>query len=484
MNKSKTPAEVISQDGGDDTSRRFRYQHTYAAILSLSLLKDKTEISAIYCEHHEDILIQKVNGKCIGIQVKTKEKEQYPFKSYDDQVIQSIRRFIQHELKNPDKFEKYIIAANCGFYDKTNHKNNLAYLLILAGEVDIDKDNLDIHHKYLKTFLDKFNNETDEKTIIKVLKKIELPDPEDIPGLNDVEHRLFSRLSECLTNQNLTNITNPQVNDIKDKLISKCNAASSLVRPLEAEYYYLFSSPSDQKSKIEIEAKKITKKTLEEIINKETLTRENQIVNESSKQKYSDALVPVQFDENFETNSYSCNPEHFVGRDREKKKFWDFIDNIRKGKAEKHLICFEGNYGMGKSSLILKLQSESNSKNVFFEQFDTKITKTEHFDFGYVAIKKAIYNAIDKKFIDLPPSIYDEIEPAEYSLFLRQPAIKKVLNYLNENDKVIVIFFDHFDHLLRQPSRESTFDFFEQLIHEFAYDKTSIVNTVAKLRGF
>ena len=65
----------------------------------------------------------------------------------------------------------------------------------------------------------------------------------------------------------------------------------------------------------------------------------------------------------------------------------------------------------------MKLKSESNSKNVFFEQFDTKFAETEHF--GYVAIKKAIYNAIDKKFIDLPPSIYDEIEPAEYSLFLR-----------------------------------------------------------------
>jgi hypothetical protein len=58
---------------------------------------------------------------------------------------------------------------------------------------------------------------------------------------------------------------------------------------------------------------------------------------------------------------------------------------------------------------------------------------------------------------------------------LRQAAIEKVLNYLNQNDKVIVIFFDHFDHLLSKPRLESTFDFFEILIDEFSYDKTSIV---------
>ncbi len=238
-------------------------------------------------------------------------------------------------------------------------------------------------------------------------------------------------------------------------------------------YHYLFRSPSYRKYNIEIEAKKITKETLEEIINKETLRRENQTVNEISKQEFSDTLLPVKFDKDFNTNNDSCNPEHFVGRDGEKKHFWDFIDNIRKGKAEKHLICFEGNYSIEKSSLILKLQSESNSKNVFFEQFDTKFARTEHF--GYVAIKKAIDNAIDKKFIDLPPCICDQIEPAETSLFLRQAAIEKVLNYLNQNDKVIVIFFDHFDHLLSKPRLESTFDFFEKLIDEFSYDKTSIV---------
>ena len=44
MNKSKTPVEVKSQDGGSKTLERYRYQITYAAIKSLSLLEDKTEI--------------------------------------------------------------------------------------------------------------------------------------------------------------------------------------------------------------------------------------------------------------------------------------------------------------------------------------------------------------------------------------------------------------------------------------------------------
>jgi len=176
MNKSKTPVEVKSQDGGSKTLERYRYQITYAAIKSLSLLEDKTEISAVYCEHIEDIVLEKVDGKRIAIQVKTKDDHeiQTPFTSNDESVIKAIRNFIKHELKwhelkLPDyQFEKYIIATNCGFSDKTNNKNNLKYLLNLADEVDIDTDNLDIDEDLKNWLNNKLNKEGDVKTIIKV----------------------------------------------------------------------------------------------------------------------------------------------------------------------------------------------------------------------------------------------------------------------------------------------------------------------------
>jgi hypothetical protein len=67
-----------TEDPGDDIQRRFRYQSTYAAILSSSMLQDDSKIEEVFCELHLNILLKLMDGKFHGVQVKTRQLNHLP----------------------------------------------------------------------------------------------------------------------------------------------------------------------------------------------------------------------------------------------------------------------------------------------------------------------------------------------------------------------------------------------------------------------
>lgn len=123
------PDEVSnSEDRGDDTQRRFRFQAAYAASLSLMLLNGNSEYEALYCEQLEDILVKLTNNKFIGIQVKTRENTRGPFKFQDPEIMHTLERFVRHEKDFPNHFLNYVICSNCGFVEK-NDSSSLSHCL-------------------------------------------------------------------------------------------------------------------------------------------------------------------------------------------------------------------------------------------------------------------------------------------------------------------------------------------------------------------
>jgi hypothetical protein len=103
-------------DGGDESQRRFRYQINYTALKILQLLLDETEVSAVYCEQIEDVLLEKKDGRFVGIQVKTKQLDQAPFRSGDPAIINTLARFCVREARFPGCFESFVIATNFVFF--------------------------------------------------------------------------------------------------------------------------------------------------------------------------------------------------------------------------------------------------------------------------------------------------------------------------------------------------------------------------------
>ncbi|MEG4202831.1 dsDNA nuclease domain-containing protein [Microcoleus sp. Pol7_A1] len=262
MNQQVTPENVLSNDPGDETQKRFRYQAVYAAIQSLSLLED-SEICSIYCEHHEDILVKKQDKTFVGIQVKTRANGKEPFKANDEDIQKSIKRFYEHDCMFGNSFSRYVLAANCGFWHDKKNGANLYYILELAGATT-DFKNIPTA---LNSFIDKIynllkenkilTNEYDSSTLINFLKKVTLIQS---PGLDDIEATLLRKLTQF---SNIKDLRIDQVNRITKSLIDKCLNAASLVCDSPKEgYYSILANPNEERTKLIIKGKQITKEII------------------------------------------------------------------------------------------------------------------------------------------------------------------------------------------------------------------------------
>src|SRR5262249_10225295 len=80
-------------DPGDATSRNFRYQFTYGALLLLAAHRGLRAYECIWCEHHDDFLAQRLDGRFDAYQIKTKRPERGGWTTRDVELIKSIKRF-------------------------------------------------------------------------------------------------------------------------------------------------------------------------------------------------------------------------------------------------------------------------------------------------------------------------------------------------------------------------------------------------------
>ena len=62
-------------DTGVYTLRRFRYQAAFAAVYSLRLVTNNPEYEEVFCEHYEDLLVNRKDRKYYWKQVKTRENK-------------------------------------------------------------------------------------------------------------------------------------------------------------------------------------------------------------------------------------------------------------------------------------------------------------------------------------------------------------------------------------------------------------------------
>jgi hypothetical protein len=132
------PDQVLNPgDPGDDTQRRFRYQAVRACCYILALFDDEEGIEEVFCEHHEDILLKYRSGNFLGVQIKTKLDGSVPVKAGDEEVINSLRRFIEMEKQFPGYFDGYLLASNNGFWRDGKTGSNLQHLLEEAKEKDL-----------------------------------------------------------------------------------------------------------------------------------------------------------------------------------------------------------------------------------------------------------------------------------------------------------------------------------------------------------
>jgi hypothetical protein len=252
--------QIDKGDPGDDTQRRFRYQATYAALMSLSMLEDEPEVSCLFCEHWEDVLVKHTDGLFIGIQIKTRAMGKDPFKANDEEVINSLRRFIHLEKTFPDSFKRYVIATNCGFWRTKKNSSNISYLIEIAKIASCEEASSDKHLSQLLNKLVKLSS-VDKLFIIQTLKKVDL---EDAPGLDDIDSRLFRSLSDF---PHVRHLTTQQVKEIANSLVDATSKSSALPRSSPREdYLAILDNPQQKRVSLTIQDKEITPESILDII--------------------------------------------------------------------------------------------------------------------------------------------------------------------------------------------------------------------------
>lgn len=111
------PTDVLDpKDPGDDVIRRFRFQIAYAALNAISLTGASTIAICVYCEHHEDVLIELLSGKFIGVQIKTREVGLPPYKATDETILGALVKFCKEDAAFPGHFEGFCLATNGTFF--------------------------------------------------------------------------------------------------------------------------------------------------------------------------------------------------------------------------------------------------------------------------------------------------------------------------------------------------------------------------------
>ena len=256
--------KLNSSDKGAETLKRFRYQITYSAILSLSLIDDNSNTQEIFCEHHEDVLIKLTNGKFVGVQVKTKDLDLGPFHTSDPEIEKTIVRFVKLDSEFENKFSFLTIVSNTGFYCTAKTFKNLSYLIDLAK--NNKNDELLKNRSKSKTWIKKISKEAkcDERKVISVLSKIVLKGKK--AGLDYITSDLRERLDKIYK---LCNQTFGVLNSISEGLIQKHFNASSLLNKHQVTESFLSSTtPKDGEIKRILDSKVIRPDDIWGIINK------------------------------------------------------------------------------------------------------------------------------------------------------------------------------------------------------------------------
>ena len=99
-------------DPGDETIRKFRYQHAYGVILAILMMNKARQYRAIWCEHHEDFLVERDDDLFEAFQVKTRKPETGAWKISDEAFVKSMRRFLTIDSENPDNIRHFYFVSN------------------------------------------------------------------------------------------------------------------------------------------------------------------------------------------------------------------------------------------------------------------------------------------------------------------------------------------------------------------------------------
>lgn len=264
------PAEAVfpdprtaasSEDTGAETLQRYRYQAAFAAWLAIGTLEEIPGICAVYCEHHDDVLLDLDDGRCDAVQVKSQESGIAPLKGTAKPVLGALRRFIELEHVFGERFRFYRLASISGFHRTGTSASNLDLCLQLARTCSAESS---APIAPLSTLIKKLaiGERVDGSTVVRALAKVELDGT--LPKLQDIEARVRRAI------ENLPEVADYRPSEIAAAAETVVDLAAVAGRATEgtaaSEYVRYLANPDAHAARAAIEAKRLTPQRVREVI--------------------------------------------------------------------------------------------------------------------------------------------------------------------------------------------------------------------------
>ncbi len=222
---NSTPENTLDRsDPGDDIQMRFRYQHAYGVILLIAALSGKKPYTEIWCEHHDDYVVKKSDGKFDSFQVKTRQVGQPPWKMIDEPLVKSLKKFAEQNRRFPNQIDHFHFVSNHTYY-RTNSQAELAKSPVLVKQAVENVAAVEELDEHIVTAIQKIADNSDytNEEVFSVFKQLRLVEGPGLDDFNDVlAHTHLPTFSGCRS------LSPTQLDAIRDELIHKVFAASSL----------------------------------------------------------------------------------------------------------------------------------------------------------------------------------------------------------------------------------------------------------------
>ncbi len=211
-------------DPGDDTQLRFRYQHGYGAILLCGSAAGALPYVAVWCEHHEDLLGEKANGRFDSFQIKTTTPESGPWKMSSEKLQKSIGRFVELDGKFPGKFDAHSFVSNVSCYETDQAdevaKSPVKFLLAVPGCTACE-GLAAAHAKALQDLATKLG--CDRAKLFETCKRVQVVKGPALDGFEtSIAHEHLPTLDGCST------LAPAELDGLRDELIQMVFNASSV----------------------------------------------------------------------------------------------------------------------------------------------------------------------------------------------------------------------------------------------------------------
>ena len=243
----------LETDPGDETARRYRYQWACAAIMCCMLLDETQDVSEVFCEHHEDVLLKHSDGTFTGLQIKTRAPDQPVWKTGDPGIRSCCARFVSLESRFPNRFRAFCFLTNHPLHAAGNGQD-FAHVLNQIREASGPEDVTGPSRSLLQEMAR--NVGCSEHTAFAALSKTRARS--NLPKLEDVVIRcvgtltlVWSRAAEC---------SYEAVFRAARRCVEECGGASSLAHAdVLPAYLPAITAPGDPELAARLRGKRIDK---------------------------------------------------------------------------------------------------------------------------------------------------------------------------------------------------------------------------------